>query len=136
MNAISPQVIKDLGTVWERVTSSSEIGALVVASSIPVVFSAGADIKAFTQMDEAGGEELINSGHELLREMGRSRVTTIAAVNSLAFGGDGVQLPDRRGVRRLRPARDQARDHSRLRRHPAAAAPGRRSQGARDEPHR
>src|SRR5215208_6786132 len=91
MNAISPQVIKDLGTVWERVTSSSEIGALVVASSIPVVFSAGADIKAFTQMDEAGGEELINSGHELLREMGRSRVTTIAAVNSLAFGG-GCEL--------------------------------------------
>jgi enoyl-CoA hydratase/3-hydroxyacyl-CoA dehydrogenase len=91
MNAISPQVIKDMGTVWEKVTSSGEIGALVIASSIPVVFSAGADIKAFTQMDEAGGEELINSGHALLREMGLSRVTTIAAVNSLAFGG-GCEL--------------------------------------------
>jgi enoyl-CoA hydratase/3-hydroxyacyl-CoA dehydrogenase len=91
MNAISPQVIKDLGTVWERVTSSGEVGALVIASSIPVVFSAGADIKAFTQMDEAGGEELINSGHALLREMGLSRVTTVAAVNSLAFGG-GCEL--------------------------------------------
>jgi enoyl-CoA hydratase/3-hydroxyacyl-CoA dehydrogenase len=91
MNAISPQVIKDLGTVWERVKSSGEIGAMVIASSIPVVFSAGADIKAFTQMDEAGGEELINSGHALLREMGLSRVTTVAAVNSLAFGG-GCEL--------------------------------------------
>ena len=87
MNAISPQLIKDLGAVWEKVESSGEIGAMVIASSIPVVFSAGADIKAFTQMDEAGGEELIHSGHELLRDMGRSRVTTIAAVNSLAFGG-------------------------------------------------
>jgi enoyl-CoA hydratase / 3-hydroxyacyl-CoA dehydrogenase len=87
MNAISPQVIKDMGTVWEKVTSSGEIGAMVIASSIPVVFSAGADIKAFTQMDEAGGEDLIDSGHALLRDMGRSRVTTIAAVNSLAFGG-------------------------------------------------
>ena len=64
---------------------------MVIASSIPVVFSAGADIKAFTQMDEAGGEELIHSGHALLRDMGRSRVTTIAAVNSLAFGG-GCEL--------------------------------------------
>ncbi len=91
MNAISPQVIKDMGTVWEKVTASGEIGALVIASSIPVVFSAGADIKAFTQMDEAGGEELINSGHALLREMGLSRVSTIAAVNSLAFGG-GCEL--------------------------------------------
>ncbi len=91
MNAISPQVIQDLGTVWERVTASDEIGALVVASSIPVVFSAGADIKAFTQMDESGGRELIDSGHALLRAMGRSRVSTIAAVNSLAFGG-GCEL--------------------------------------------
>ena len=64
---------------------------LGIGSSIPVVFSAGADIKAFTQMDEAGGEELIHSGHALLRDMGRSRVTTIAAVNSLAFGG-GCEL--------------------------------------------
>ena len=87
MNAISPQLIKDLGTVWEKVEGSGEIGAMVIASSIPVVFSAGADIKAFTQMDEAGGEEMIHSGHALLRDMGRSRVTTIAAVNSLAFGG-------------------------------------------------
>jgi enoyl-CoA hydratase/3-hydroxyacyl-CoA dehydrogenase len=91
MNAISPQVIKDMGTVWEKVKSSGEIGAMVIASSIPVVFSAGADIKAFTQMDESGGEELIDSGHALLRDMGLSRVTTIAAVNALAFGG-GCEL--------------------------------------------
>src|SRR5918992_4869729 len=87
MNAISPQVIKDLGTVWEKIKSDGEVGALVLASSIPVVFSAGADIKAFTQMDESSGAELINGGHALLRDLGLSRVSTIAAVNSLAFGG-------------------------------------------------
>jgi enoyl-CoA hydratase / 3-hydroxyacyl-CoA dehydrogenase len=91
MNAISPQVITDLGTVWERVKDSGEIGAMVIASSIPVVFSAGADIKAFTQMDESGGEELIHTAHALMRDLGVSRVTTIAAVNSLAFGG-GCEL--------------------------------------------
>ncbi len=91
MNAISPQVIEDLGTVWERVKVEGEIGAMVIASSMPVVFSAGADIKAFTQMDEAGGEELIHDGHALLRELGSNRVSTIAAVNSLAFGG-GCEL--------------------------------------------
>jgi enoyl-CoA hydratase/3-hydroxyacyl-CoA dehydrogenase len=91
MNAISPQVIKDLGVVWEKVTSGGEIGALVIASSNPVVFSAGADIKAFTQMNESGGRELIDSGHALLREMGNHRVSTVAAVNALAFGG-GCEL--------------------------------------------
>jgi enoyl-CoA hydratase/3-hydroxyacyl-CoA dehydrogenase len=87
MNAISPQLIKDLGVVWERVKAADGVGAMVIASSVPVVFSAGADIKAFSQADEAGGAELIDSGHALLRDMGLSRVSTIAAVNALAFGG-------------------------------------------------
>ena len=91
MNAVSPDVIRDLKTVWEKVKSSGEVGAMVIASSVPIVFSAGADIKAFTQMDEAGGEELIHTAHALLRDFGRARVATIAAVNALAFGG-GCEL--------------------------------------------
>ena len=91
MNAISPQVIKDLGTVWDRVKADDEVGAMVIASSVPVVFSAGADIKAFTQMDPEGGRELIDAGHALLRDLGSSRVSTVAAVNALAFGG-GCEL--------------------------------------------
>jgi enoyl-CoA hydratase/3-hydroxyacyl-CoA dehydrogenase len=91
MNAISPQVIEDLGAVWEKVTSEGNVGALVIASSIPVVFSAGADIKAFTQMDEQKGAEMIHSGHALLRDLGSNRVSTVAAINSIAFGG-GCEL--------------------------------------------
>ena len=91
MNAISPKVVEDLGTVWEKVKANDEVGAMVIASAIPVVYSAGADIKAFTQMDEAKGAGLIDSGHALLRDLGQARVTTVAAVNSLAFGG-GCEL--------------------------------------------
>lgn len=90
MNAISPQVIEDLAAVWERV-KASDARAMVIASAIPVVYSAGADIKAFTQMDEAKGRDLIDSGHALLRDLGRAPVTTIAAINSIAFGG-GCEL--------------------------------------------
>lgn len=91
MNAVSPDVIRDLEAVWERVKAADGVGAMVIASSVPVVFSAGADIKAFTQMDESGGEELIHTAHALLRDFGRSRVATIAAVNAIAFGG-GCEL--------------------------------------------
>jgi enoyl-CoA hydratase/3-hydroxyacyl-CoA dehydrogenase len=91
MNAISPQVIQDLGKVWEEVKADDEVKAMVVYSSLPVVFSAGADIKAFTSMDEAGGAELINTGHALLRELGQNSVATVAAVNAIAFGG-GCEL--------------------------------------------
>jgi len=87
MNAISPQVIQDLGSVWERVKDDEAVRAMVIASSVPVVFSAGADIKAFTQMDESAGAELLDGAHALLREFGTADVVTIAAVNSLAFGG-------------------------------------------------
>jgi enoyl-CoA hydratase/3-hydroxyacyl-CoA dehydrogenase len=87
MNAVSPDVIRDLKTVWERVNEAEGVGAMVIASSVPVVFSAGADIKAFTRMDEKSGEELIHTAHALLRDFSQARVATIAAVNSIAFGG-------------------------------------------------
>ncbi|HEV2790107.1 MAG TPA: 3-hydroxyacyl-CoA dehydrogenase NAD-binding domain-containing protein, partial [Solirubrobacterales bacterium] len=91
MNSLSPQVIEDLETVWNRVKGNDEIGAMVIASSVPVVFSAGADIKAFTTLDEQSGAELIHKAHALFRDFGKARVVTIAAVNSIAFGG-GCEL--------------------------------------------
>jgi enoyl-CoA hydratase/3-hydroxyacyl-CoA dehydrogenase len=93
MNSISPQVIEDLGKVWSHVKAASAppVRALVIASSNPFLFSAGADIKAFTQMDEAAGAALINGAHALFRELGSEGVVTIAAVNGLAFGG-GCEL--------------------------------------------
>ncbi len=86
MNSISPQVVEDLEKVWTKV-SADGTRALVIASSNPFLFSAGADIKAFTSMDEAGGRALLEGMHGLLREMERSPIATIAAVNGLAFGG-------------------------------------------------
>ena len=91
VNSIAPQVVNDLSSVWEKVKAAGDIRALIIASSSPVVFSAGADIKAFTQMDEAGGKELIDTAHATFRDLGKAGITTIAAVNGLAFGG-GCEL--------------------------------------------
>jgi enoyl-CoA hydratase/3-hydroxyacyl-CoA dehydrogenase len=60
---------------------------MIVASPNPALFCAGADIKAFTQMDEAGGKDLLDRAHALFRSWERSRIMTIAAVNGLALGG-------------------------------------------------
>lgn len=100
MNSISPQAIEDLGKVWKQIKQSAThadeatqtpVRALVIASSNPFLFSAGADIKAFTSMDAASGEQLIHAAHALLREFGSDGIATIAAVNGLAFGG-GCEL--------------------------------------------
>ena len=90
-NSISPQVVEALQNVWRAVTGSGRIRALIFASANPMLFCAGADIKAFTQMDADAGRALADGMHTLLREMERSPVVTIAAVNAVAFGG-GCEL--------------------------------------------
>ncbi len=84
-NPLSPQVINELSELWEQV--SGKLRVLVFASSNIFTFSAGADIKEFTKMDESSGKELIDRGHAFLRGMEESSTITIASINSLAFGG-------------------------------------------------
>ena len=91
MNALSPKVVEDLQRVWEHVRDGGTVRALVVASANPQVFCAGADIKSFTRLDERTGHAFIGRSHGLLRDMERSGVATIAAVNAIAFGG-GCEL--------------------------------------------
>jgi enoyl-CoA hydratase / 3-hydroxyacyl-CoA dehydrogenase len=90
MNSISPQLVADLEQVWEKVKGSG-VRALVIASSNPFLYCAGADIRSFTAMDESAGEELIQKAHGVFGELGSDGVATIAAVNGLAFGG-GCEL--------------------------------------------
>jgi enoyl-CoA hydratase / 3-hydroxyacyl-CoA dehydrogenase len=89
-NSLSPTVVEALQGAWETVKASG-VRALVFASGNPLLFSAGADIKAFTTLDEASGRILVDSTHALFREMERSGIVTIAAVNAIAYGG-GCEL--------------------------------------------
>ena len=90
-NSISPEVVQSLQKVWDAVTAPGTVRTLVFASANPMLFCAGADIKAFTTMDAAGGRALLDQMHGLLRAMEKSSVVTIAAVNALALGG-GCEL--------------------------------------------
>ena len=84
-------MIEELGKAWEAIEADPDVKAMILASPNPALFCAGADIKAFTKMDEASGRELLDGAHDLLRSWERSRTMTIAAVNGLAFGG-GCEL--------------------------------------------
>jgi enoyl-CoA hydratase/3-hydroxyacyl-CoA dehydrogenase len=86
-NSIAPEVVEALERVWKAVTDSASVRALIFASANPMLFCAGADIKSFTSMDVAGGQDLLDRMHSLLRRMETSSVVTIAAVNALALGG-------------------------------------------------
>jgi len=86
-NGLSPDVVGGLERAWTAIESSGAVRAMVLASPNPALFCAGADIKGFTQMDEAAAREAVDRAHALLRRWERSRVMTIAAVNGLAYGG-------------------------------------------------
>ena len=88
-NPLSPQVIREIADAWGKLEGNAR--AVVFASSNPFTFSAGADIKEFTKMDEQSGAALLETAHGLMTGMEKSRTVTIAAVNSLAFGG-GCEL--------------------------------------------
>ena len=88
-NSLSPDVVGALEAAWGEVEGSAR--AMVVASPNPALFCAGADIRAFTKMDETSGRDLLDRAHGLFRAWERSRVMTIAAVNGLALGG-GCEL--------------------------------------------
>jgi enoyl-CoA hydratase/carnithine racemase len=89
-NSLSPDAVAALRRAWEAVTDSGA-RVLVIASANPRLFCAGADIKAFTAMDEAAGRAFVADTHALLRSFERSAIVTIAAVNGLALGG-GCEL--------------------------------------------
>jgi enoyl-CoA hydratase / 3-hydroxyacyl-CoA dehydrogenase len=89
-NPLSPQAMRDLISVWEEV--EGKVRAFVIASSNIFTFSAGADIKEFTKMSpDAEGADLVESAHRFMRGMEQSSTVTLAAVNSIAFGG-GCEL--------------------------------------------
>jgi enoyl-CoA hydratase/3-hydroxyacyl-CoA dehydrogenase len=90
MNSIAPQVVEDLEKVWRKAKDSG-VRALVIASSNPFLFSAGADIRSFTTLDQDSGARLLGAAHKLFSELGTEGIATIAAVNGLAFGG-GCEL--------------------------------------------
>ena len=137
-NSISPDVVAELGKAWEAIEADPDVKAMILASPNPALFCAGADIKAFTKMDEASG-----------KRAARRRARPAALVGAVADdddrrgqrprlrrrlrAGDGLRRPPRGLLGHLRPARDQPRHHPRLRRHAAAAAARRAGQGARDE---
>ncbi len=90
-NSINSNFAAALERIWEFVSSSGSVRALVFASANPQLFSAGADIKQFTRMDARDGRALIERMHGLLLALREARVVTIAAVNAGAFGG-GCEL--------------------------------------------
>ena len=78
--------------MWDAVTGSGHVRALIFASANPMLFCAGADIKAFTTMDAAGGKELLDQMHALLRADGAVRASRRSRPSTRCAFGGGCEL--------------------------------------------
>jgi enoyl-CoA hydratase/3-hydroxyacyl-CoA dehydrogenase len=90
-NSLSPEVLDAMTELWRHVTASEGVRVLVFASANPMLFCAGADIKAFQRLDATTCRELVDRAHGLFDDFAASPVVTIAAVNAAALGG-GCEL--------------------------------------------
>jgi enoyl-CoA hydratase / 3-hydroxyacyl-CoA dehydrogenase len=90
-NSLSPEILQALAELWEHVRAAETVHVLVFASANPMLFCAGADIKAFQRLDATTCRELVDAAHGLFRSLQTSPIVTIAAVNAAALGG-GCEL--------------------------------------------
>lgn len=93
MNALSDQVMDELGAVFDELEARTEIGVAIITGVGTRAFVAGADIKGFRKfignrqaaVDSSRGMQAVFSKIE------NSRLVVIAAINGLALGG-GCEL--------------------------------------------
>ena len=87
-NALSPEMMDELGGSLERLDHSSDVRAIVIAGSDDV-FAAGADIRALR--DRTFGEALFHPASVFWKRIAGCRTPLIAGVSGFALGG-GCEL--------------------------------------------
>jgi enoyl-CoA hydratase/carnithine racemase len=87
-NALSPEMMDELGGALERVDHDPEVRAIVLAGS-DEVFAAGADIRALR--DRTFGEALFHPTSVFWKRVASCRTPLIAGVSGFALGG-GCEL--------------------------------------------
>ncbi len=87
-NALSPDLMEELGSVLERWDDDPEVGCIVIAGG-DEWFAAGADIKAMAQ--RSFQEALVSPSARFWPRLARVRTPLVAAVSGYALGG-GCEL--------------------------------------------
>ncbi len=90
-NALSTTLINDLAARFDEIEADGTVKAVILKGD-GRFFSAGADIKEFTELQEASDyEKLARNGQELFERIEKFSVPVIAAVHGAALGG-GLEL--------------------------------------------
>jgi enoyl-CoA hydratase len=91
LNALNPDVIREIAEAVREVRLSTSARCLVITGAGDKAFVAGADIAAMKDLDEEGALAFARAGHAALAAIEALHVPAIAAVNGFALGG-GCEL--------------------------------------------
>lgn len=87
MNALNLDVLKEISQAFDEIAANSSLTLAVLTGAGNSAFIAGADIKLFLNLDQAGAQAGSEAGQLVCEQIAGSPVPVIAAVNGLAFGG-------------------------------------------------
>jgi len=91
MNALSRATVLELGDIGRKLTSNTEVRAIIVTGEGDKAFCAGADLKERAGMSEPEVLEMLHLYRSELSWLDTSKVPVIAAINGVALGG-GLEL--------------------------------------------
>src|SRR5215471_3861872 len=91
LNALSGEVIGELGDAFERVAGDSAIRATILTGAGEKAFVAGADINELAAMSAVEARCLALRGQGILRRLETCGKPSVVAVNGFALGG-GLEL--------------------------------------------
>uniref|UniRef100_A0A0D3F8C3 Enoyl-CoA hydratase n=1 Tax=Oryza barthii TaxID=65489 RepID=A0A0D3F8C3_9ORYZ len=90
-NAIGREMLQGLRSAIEKVKADATANVVLLASSVPKVFCAGADLKERRLMSPCEVREFVNSLRSTFLSFEAFSIPTIAIVEGAAFGG-GLEL--------------------------------------------
>ncbi|CAH9070438.1 unnamed protein product [Cuscuta epithymum] len=90
-NAIGKDMLRELQHVLDRITKERLANVLMICSSVPKVFCAGADLKERKTMAPLEVREFVNTLRKTFSTLEAVCIPTIAAIDGVALGG-GLEM--------------------------------------------
>ena len=87
VNAISPFFLNQTLSSFTALTKDSSVRAILIRSSLPTVFSAGADIRELSHLDAKEIRQFVEAGQNFCDLIETINQPTIAVIQGHALGG-------------------------------------------------
>lgn len=91
LNALNQETLSELGSALDEIRNDPEVKVVLITAEGQKAFSAGADLKEASNLDEAGIKKLIELGQAVYRKIDDLPKPVLVAVNGIALGG-GVEM--------------------------------------------